>query len=73
MVKKSLNDKSGQKTIELRRKKQNTVIMQSCNAERTLLKGILPRKRNASLTDALRQDNYKNIIPIAQSLEEAII
>jgi hypothetical protein len=72
MVKKSLNDKSGQKTIELR-KKQNTVIMQSCNAERTLLRGILPRKRNASLTDALRQDNYKNIIPIAQSLEEAII
>jgi len=45
MVKKSSMNKSGQKTIELRRKKQNTAIMQPCNTERTLLKGILPRKR----------------------------
>jgi hypothetical protein len=30
------------------------------------------KKEEGSLTDVLREDNYKNIIPSANTLEEAI-
>lgn len=33
---------------------------------------FMVKKEEGSLEDILRQDNYKNIIPIAQSLQEAI-
>jgi len=57
--KKPLNGlRTGHKTIELRRG--------------NILRGIIVKKEEGSLTDILRQDNYKRIIPIAHGLEEAV-
>jgi ASC-1-like (ASCH) protein len=39
---------------------------------RNILRGIIVKKEEGSLTDVLREDNYKNIIPSANTLEEAI-
>jgi hypothetical protein len=39
---------------------------------RNVLRGIIVKKEEGSLTDVLRQDNYKKIIPSANDLEEAI-
>jgi len=34
------------------------------------VRGIIAKKEEGSLTDFLREDNYKNIIPTAHSLDE---
>lgn len=36
-----------------------------------IIRGRIIKKEEGSLTDVLKQDNYKNIVPSAQSLEEA--
>jgi len=74
MVKKEVFEwiRTGQKSIELRRgkaKQGNNAVFQ-CG--RNIIKGIIVKKEEGSLTDALRGDNYKNIIPSANTLEEAI-
>jgi len=57
--KKPLNGlRTGHKTIELRRG--------------NILRGIIVKKEEGSKTDVLRQNNYKNIIPSADNLEDAI-
>ena len=64
---------TGRKTIAVRRGKAlngNDAIFQ-CG--RNILRGTIIKKEEGSLTDILRQDTYKNIIPIARTLEEAII
>ena len=74
MVKKEVFEwvRTGQKTIELRRgkaKEGDNAVFQS---GRKILRGKIVKKEEGSLTDVLKQDNYKDIIPIAHSLEEAI-
>ena len=66
-----MNGKNGQKTIELSRgkaKQGNEAVFQ-CG--RKILRGKTIQKRG-SLTEVLREDNCKKIIPSAHSLEEAI-
>jgi len=64
--------RTGQKTIELRKgiaRQGDKAVFQR---GRGILRGIIVKKEIGSLTDVLRQDNYKRIIPIAHGLEEAI-
>jgi len=74
MVKKEVFEwiRTGQKTIELRRgkAKQGSNAVFQCGMK--IIRGIIVRKEEGSLTDVLRQDNYKKIIPTAHDLEEAI-
>ena len=65
-------DKNGQKTIELRKgkAKQGKEAVFLCG--RKILRGRIIKKEEGTLTEVLRQDNYEKIIPIANSLEEAI-
>jgi len=46
------------------------VILFQCG--RSILRRKIIEKDEGKLTDVLRQDNYKNIIPSANTLEEAI-
>jgi len=64
--------RTGQKSIELRRgkaKQGNNAVFQ-CGKH--ILIGIIVKKEEGSLRDVLREDNYKNTIPSANNLEEAI-
>jgi len=64
---------TGLKTIEVREgkaKKGDDAVFQ-CG--RKVLRGKITKKEEGCLPNILRQDNYKNIIPIAKSLEEAIM
>jgi ASC-1-like (ASCH) protein len=63
---------TGQKTIEPVRgkaKHDDDAVFQ-CGGN--ILRGDIFKRGEGSLTDVLRLDNYRNIIPSAQSLEEAI-
>jgi ASC-1-like (ASCH) protein len=74
MVKKEVFEwiRSGQKTIELRRGRAREDDKTVFQCGRIILRGTIVRKEQGSLTDVLRQDNYKNIIPSANNLDEAI-
>jgi ASC-1-like (ASCH) protein len=74
MVKKQVFDwiRTRQKTIELRRGRAREGDKAVFQCGRNILRGIIAKKEQGNLTDVLRQDNYKNIIPIAYCLEEAI-
>jgi len=39
---------------------------------RNILRGKIVKREEGSLSDVLRQDNYKNIIPSALALDDAI-
>jgi ASC-1-like (ASCH) protein len=74
MVKKEVFEwiRTGQKSIELRRgkaKKGDEAVFQ-CG--RSIIRGIIVKKEEGSLTDVFREDNYKKINPNASSLEDAI-
>jgi len=62
---------TGQKTVELGggKAKHDDAVFQ-CGGN--ILRGNIFKRKEGSLTDVLRLDNYRNIIPSAQSLEEAI-
>ena len=63
----------GRKTIEVRKgmaKKGDDAVFRY---GRKTLRGKITMREEDSLTEILREDNYKNIIPIAKSLEMAIM
>jgi len=62
----------GQKSIELRRGRARQGDKAVFQCGHSILKGIIVKKEEGSLTDVLRQDNYNRIIPITHGLEEAI-
>jgi len=74
MVKKEVFEwiRTGQKTIELRRGKAREGDNAVFQCGRYILRGIIVKKEEGSLTDVLRQENYRNIIPSANNLEEAM-
>jgi len=74
MVKKEVFEwiRTGQKTIEFRRGRAREGDKEFFQCGRNILRGIIVKKEEGSLTDVLRRDNFKNIIPITHSLEEAI-
>jgi len=74
MVKKEVFEwiRTGQKTIELRRGRAREGDNAVFQCGRNIIREKIFKKEEGSLTEVLRQDNYKNIIPIAHSLEEAI-
>jgi len=63
--------RSGQKTIELRRGKAKEGSNAVFQCGRNILRGLIVKKEEGNLTGILRQDNFKDIIPSARSLEEA--
>jgi len=74
MVKKEVFEwiRTGKKNIEVRKgraKRGNTAVFQC--GRKTLRKKIV-RREEGNLTELIRQDNYKNIIPSAETLEKAI-
>ena len=61
-----------QKTIELRRgnaKKGDVAVFQY---GRNILRRKIIKREEGNLTDVLRKDSYKNVIPSANTLEEAM-
>lgn len=64
--------KTGQKTIDIRKGeawKGDTAVVQ-CGLG--LLRLPITKKETGKLTELVRQDNYKTIIPTATSLEKAL-
>jgi ASC-1-like (ASCH) protein len=64
--------KSGQKTIDIRKGeawKGETAVIQ-CGLD--ILRMIIIKKETGNLSEIITEDNYKAIIPTANSLEEAI-
>ena len=51
-------------------RQNDDVIIFQCG--RNILRRKIIKKEEGNLTDILRKDNYKNIIPSASTLEEAI-
>ena len=74
MVKKEVFEqiRTGQKTNELRRRKAKQGDIAVFQCARNILRGKIIKREEGNLTDVLRKDNYKNIIPSADTLEEAI-
>jgi len=74
MVKKEVYEwiNNGQKTIELRKgtPKQGDSAVFQCG--RKILRGRIVRKEKGNLAEVLREDNYKKVIPSANSLQGAI-
>jgi len=64
--------RTGQKSVEFRRgrARQGDRAVFQCGS--SILRGIIVKKDEGTLTDVLRQGNYKNIISIAHILREAI-
>jgi len=54
--------RTGKKTIELRRGKAKQGDNAVFQCVRNILRGIIVKKEEGSLTDVLRQDNYKFIV-----------
>jgi len=63
--------RTGQKNIELRRGKAKKGDVAVFQRGRNILRGIIVKKEEGSLTDILREDNCKNIIPIGVSQQTA--
>jgi ASC-1-like (ASCH) protein len=64
--------KEGKKTIEVRKgqaRNGNTAVFQ-CGA--SYLRFPIVKRETGKLTEVIRKDNYKQVIPIAQCLEEAL-
>ena len=61
-----------QKTIELRRGKAKKGDIAVFQCVRKSLRRRIIKKEEGNLTDVLRQDNFKNIVPSAKTREEAI-
>ena len=64
--------KEWQKNIELRRGKAKKGDVAFFQCGRNILRRKIIKRREDNLTDVLRKDNYKNTIPSANTLEEAI-
>ena len=60
------------KTIELRKGKAKKGDVAVFQCVRKSLRRRIIKKEEGNLTDVLRQDNFKNIIPSVNTLEEAI-
>jgi len=73
MVKKEVFEwvKTGQKTIELRRGKAKAGDRAIFQCGRNILRGIIISKDEGNLLALLRNLNFKDIIPTANSIEEA--
>jgi ASC-1-like (ASCH) protein len=73
MVKKEAFEwiKTGQKTIELRRGKAKAGDRAIFQCGRNILKGIIISKDEGNLLALLHNFNFKEIIPAANSIEEA--
>jgi ASC-1-like (ASCH) protein len=64
--------KDGKKTIDVRKgqaRKGNTAVFQ-CGA--SYLRFPIVKRETAKLTEVIRKDNYKQVIPSAECLEEAL-
>jgi len=61
-----------QKDNEFRRGKARKGDEAIFQCGRRIVRGKITRREEGTLEDVLRQDNYKKIVPIANSLEEAI-
>ena len=74
MVKKEVYEwiQTGQKSIELRRGKAKSGDVAVFQCGRNILRRKIIKREEGNLTDVLRKDNYKNVIPSANTLEEAI-
>lgn len=63
---------SKKKNIELRKGKARKGDEAVFQCGRNVLRKKITKRKEGKLTDVLRQDNYKNIIAQANTLEEAI-
>jgi ASC-1-like (ASCH) protein len=64
--------KDGKKTIEVRKgqaRNGNTAVFQ-CGA--SYLRFPIVKRETGKLTDVIRKDNYKQVIPTAECLEDAL-
>jgi len=64
--------KDGKKTIEVRKgqaRNGNTAVFQ-CGA--SYLRFPIVKRETGKLTEVIRKDNYKQVIPTAECLEEAL-
>jgi ASC-1-like (ASCH) protein len=73
MVKKEVFEwiKTGQKTIELRKGKAKSGDQAVFQCGRKILRGEIVRKDEGNLQTLLQSLNFKQIIPTANSIEEA--
>jgi ASC-1-like (ASCH) protein len=73
MVKKEVFEwiKTGQKTIELRKGKAKSGDQAVFQCGRKVLRGKIVKKDEGSLVTLLQSLNFKQIIPTANSVEEA--
>lgn len=64
--------KNGQKTIDVRKGKawRGNIAVIQCGTD--ILRLPITRKETGEITQIVREDNYKAIIPTAKSLEEVI-
>lgn len=75
LTKKQVYDwiKTGDKTIELRSGKSlNGESITFLNGRRQTAKGRILRKREGKLDEVLNLDTYRQIIPVAKNLDEAV-
>ncbi len=63
----------GRKTVEVKKGKAKKGDEAVFRYGRKTLRGKITKREEGILTEILREDNYKNIIPIAKSLEMAIM
>ena len=61
-----------QKNIELRRGKAKKGDVAVFQCGRNILRRKIIKREKGNLKDVLRKDNYRNIIPSANTLEEAL-
>ena len=73
MVKKEVFEwiRTGRKTIELRKGKAKSGDQAVFQCGRNILKGEIIRKEEGSLSTLLQSLNFKEIIPTANSVEDA--
>jgi ASC-1-like (ASCH) protein len=73
MVKKEVFEwiKTGQKKIELRKGKAKSGDQAVFQCGRNILRGMIVKKDEGSLATLLQSLNFKQIIPTANSVEEA--
>ena len=64
--------KTEQKNIELRKGKAKKGDVAVFQCGRNILRRKIIKREEGILTDVLRKGNYKNVIPSANTLEEAI-
>jgi hypothetical protein len=62
---------NGKENIELRRGRAKRGIEAVFQCGRKIIKGRIVTKEEGILSEILRLDNYKSIVPIARTVEEA--